>query len=164
MDYFILIVLFFIILFVVFYHYQTKICKILNAPVVYPPLDNALRSARAIGSFLSDRYKATGGSTLVPKGETGINEHRMQSIMLGNEMAIAEFIRLCHSVGCEVVVRQIGVDDLEDRENTPEVFAQEMSRMEDEYWDDVDRRQGTGRYRFGVIGSIPKEAYLLFHS
>lgn len=134
MDYFILIVLFFIILFVVFYHYQTKICKILNAPVVCPPLDNAIKSARAIGSFLNDRCKATGGSTLTPKGETGINEHRMQNIMLGDEIAIAEFIRLCHSVGCEVVVRQIGTDDLEDPENTPEVFAQKTSHMEDVYW------------------------------
>lgn len=125
MDYFILIVLFLIILFVVFYHYQAKICKILNAPVVCPPLDDALKSARAIGSFLSARCKATGGSTLVPKGETGINELRMRSIMLGDEMAIAEFIRLCHSVGCEVVVRQVGTEDIE-RSRTPEEGTEDV--------------------------------------
>lgn len=147
MYYFILLFLFIIILFIVFYHYQTKICKILNAPVVCPPLDNAIKSARAIGRFLDDRCKATGGSTFTPKGEAGINEHRMRSIMLGDEMAIAEFIRLCHSVGCEVVVRQIGMDDMEDRENTPDIFAQEMSRMEDKYWGERYVRTEDRHYR-----------------
>lgn len=146
MDYFILF-LYTIILVIVFYHYHAKICKIMNAPVVCPPLDDALKSARAIGSFLSDRCKATGGSTFAPKGETGICERRMRSIMLGDEMAIAEFIRLCHSVGCEVVVRQTGVDDLECRENTPEIFAQEMSRMEDKYWGERYVRSEDRHYR-----------------
>lgn len=136
MNYFLLYLLFFIILFLFCGYYQHRLYKVMNAPTVCPPLDNALKSASAIGRFLNDRFMTLGGRICVPKGETGIPEHRLRNIMRGEEMAIAEFIRLCHAVGCEVVVRQIGTDDLEDPGNTPEIFAQEMSHMEDVYWKD----------------------------
>lgn len=118
MGYFILIVLFFIVLILFCGYYRRKICRIMNAPIVCPPLDNALKSASDIGRFLNERCVAIGGQTYTPKGEVAIEEHKLKKIFMGEEIAIAEFIRLCHAVGCEVIVRQVGTDDIEDKTYT----------------------------------------------
>lgn len=146
MTIFILIVVFIIIYVATCVHYQNKICKIMNAPLECPPLDNAIKSSKAIGAFLFDRYKAIGKGNN-PKKEAGIAGLDMFSMGTSTCMQFIEFIRLCHALGCEVVVRQVGTEDIEDPANTREAFIQIMSHIEDEYWDRQDRKNYTGRYR-----------------
>lgn len=125
MDYFILIVVFILILVGVIVCYEHRISVLLNMPASCPPLDDGLESAKAIGRFLSKRAN---GNLQILIGEAGCEEYSRSdvfNIYWGENYQVATFIRLCHALGCEVVVRQVGTEDIE-RSRTPEEGTEDV--------------------------------------
>lgn len=120
MAYFILIVIFIIILGITICYYNHRIAKILNAPLECPPLDDALKSAKEIGCFLSKRANFN-TEILITKVDNKIYRREdVSDIYWGENYQVATFIRLCHALGCEVVVRQRGEEDIEHIEDSSE--------------------------------------------
>lgn len=122
MAYFILIVVFIIILGATIGYYDCRISKIMNAPLTCPPLDDALKSAKAIGRFLSKRAN---GNTEILVTKVGPGDYRREdvsSIYWGKNYQVATFIRLCHALGCEVLVRQRGTEDIEENDPPEEMI------------------------------------------
>lgn len=119
MDYFILIIVFSLILGGVIVYYEHRISVLLKVPVSCPPLDDALKSARAIGHFLLIRAN---GNSKILIDKVGYGEYSRTdvfNIYWGENYQVVTFIRLCHALGCEVVVRQVGTEDIE-RSRIPE--------------------------------------------
>ena len=92
-----------------------------------PYTDDAIEQAREISRFLLERGDAAG----VPLSEfsrTGLFNPtwKMNS---GRSYDIIALIRLCHLLGCEIVIRQVGTNDLERAEHTPEVLAEKVFRI-----------------------------------
>lgn len=93
-----------------------------------PSLDNAIKANKEICSFLSSRSLKLYRNYSRPSG-TGIDSSTVHRILSGEEMAIPQFLRICHALGCEVVVRQVGTADIETSENTAEFFEEVISKM-----------------------------------
>lgn len=101
----------------------------------HPPRynDNAIKEAKAIGIFLHERAKACGVYILDAPGKTGIYYRDVWDILHGEERGTVTFIRLCHHLGCEVIVRQQGTDDTEGNENPPAAMAEYLSKLDEKY-------------------------------
>lgn len=81
----------------------------MNAPTACPPLDNALKSAKEIGMFL---FKRSGYNlNILPED---YNREDIRKIYWGEGYQVITFIRLCHALGCDVLIRQKGSDDIEE--------------------------------------------------
>ena len=106
--------------------------RALNLPK-NPPIysDDAIRSAKAIGQFLSERAKVCGLYFLSADKDTGVSWQALWDMRGGKDYHIINFIRMAHYLGCEVIVRQTGTKDTEDPEMTPEKFAEIISRLEE---------------------------------
>lgn len=107
MIYFLLILIFTIIIILLCGYYQTKIYKALNMPITPPPLDDSIALAKEIGNFLYERDIASGRILSGTYVSTHINQTRINSILIGKEMAVIDFIRICKLLGCEVIVKQV---------------------------------------------------------
>lgn len=101
----------------------------------HPPRynDNAIKEAKAIGIFLHERAKACGVYILDAPEKTGIYYRDVWDILHGEERGTVTFIRLCHHLGCEVIVRQQGTEDTEGNENPPEAMAEYLSKLDEKY-------------------------------
>lgn len=101
----------------------------------HPPRynDNAIKEAKAIGIFLHERAKACGVYILDAPEKTGIYYRDVWDILHGEERGTVTFIRLCHHLGCEVIVRQQGTDDTEGNENPPAAMAEYLSKLDEKY-------------------------------
>lgn len=106
--------------------------RALNLPK-NPPIysDDAIRSAKAIGQFLSERAKVCGLYFLSADKDTGVSWQALWDMRGGKDYHIINFIRMAHYLGCEVIVRQTGTKDTEDSEMTPEKFAEIISRLKE---------------------------------
>lgn len=113
MTYFILIVIFIITIVLTIGYYNHRISKLLNAPLECPPLDDALKSAREIGRFLSKRANYNTEILITKVDNKNYRREDVSDIYWGKNYQVATFIRLCHAVGCEVIVRQRGLEDIE---------------------------------------------------
>ena len=119
MVYFILIVVFILILVGVIVYYEHRISVLLNMPASCPPLGDGLESAKAIGRFL---FRRANGNSQILIDKVGYGEYSRTdvfNIYWGENYQVVTFIRLCHALGCEVVVRQMGTEDIE-RSRIPE--------------------------------------------
>ena len=106
--------------------------RALNLPK-NPPIysDDAIRSAKAIGQFLSERAKVCGLYFLSADKDTGVSWQALWDMRGGKDYHIINFIRMARYLGCEVIVRQTGTKDTEDSEMTPEKFAEIISRLKE---------------------------------
>ena len=95
--------------------------------------DNAIKEAKAIGIFLHERAKACGVYILDAPEKTGIYYRDVWDILHGEERGTVTFIRLCHHLGCEVIVRQQGTEDTEGNENPPAAMAEYLSKLDEKY-------------------------------
>lgn len=125
MAYFILIVVFVLILGGVIVCYEHRISVLLNKPTSCPPLDDALKSAKAIGKFLYFRANCNTQILIDKVGPGEYSRVDVFDIYRGKNYQVVTFIRLCHALGCEVVVRQVGTEDIE-RSRTPEEGTEDV--------------------------------------
>lgn len=95
--------------------------------------DDAIKEAKAIGRFLHDRADACGVYFHKSGETTGLRFNDVWDIGSGENRDVVTFIRLCHHLGCEIVIRQIDTKDIECEENTKEVMAEYISRLDEKY-------------------------------
>ncbi len=100
----------------------------------HPPMyaDDAVKSAEEIGKFLLKRSTACGVYFLCADKDAGISTSTLYQIAEGKDYGVINFIRLAHYLGCEVVIRQVDTHDIENPENTPQIFAEYISKLEEE--------------------------------
>ena len=91
-----------------------------------------MKSAREIGLFLFNRAKICGVHFMTADKDTGVSYEAIRDISRGKDTHIVNFLRMAHYLGCEVVVRQTGTSDTEDPATTPQVYAEMISRIEEE--------------------------------
>lgn len=108
---------------------QTNIRKALNMPRSTTPNDDSFVQAREIGQFLHQRAEVAGVYFHRTSDGCGIDQRDFSRIQFGEDHAVAQLVRLCHALGCEIVIRQTDTNDLEDRSNTPTVFAEKIISM-----------------------------------
>lgn len=115
-------------------HRKYNVQRALKLPK-HPPRynDNAIKEAKAIGIFLHERAKACGVYILDAPEKTGVHSRDVWDILHGEERGTVTFIRLCHHLGCEVIVRQQGTDDTEGNENPPAAMAEYLSKLDEKY-------------------------------
>lgn len=130
-----LIVLLAIIAAVIIIEYRKyNVQRALKLPKCPPQCnDNAIKEAKAIGAFLHERAKACGVYILDAPEKTGACYRDVWDIMHGEERGTVTFIRLCHHLGCEIIVRQQGTEDTEGEENSPEAMAEYLSKLDEKY-------------------------------
>lgn len=110
-----------------------KILKLKNARKMgfpthtSPYTDDAIEQAREMSRFLLERGEAA-GVPLARFSETGLFSPTWD-MSSGRSYDIIALIRLCHRLGCEIVIRQVGTDDLEKTEHTPEVLREKVFRI-----------------------------------
>ena len=108
--------------------------KKLNIPSYYVSYDDALSDSEEIAKFLRERSDLCKKYSSQGKTESEKSDDKKQRLMLYNlDHNTILFLRLCHSLGCEVVVRQTGVNDLEKRNVTPKIFAEKVSQVRERY-------------------------------
>lgn len=109
--------------------------KKMNVPTFYVSYDDTLKSSKEIAKFLRERSELCNKFFDNGKNEVEKSDNKKQRLMLYDlNYNTILFLRLCHSLGCEVVIRQIGTDDLEKREIKPEIFAEKVSRIRDKQY------------------------------
>ena len=111
---------------------ETNIQKALNMPKHVPPCDDSIKQAEEIGHFLFDRTLHSGRTLRNVSPACGIKTRDMLRISEGKDSGVAMLIRICHALGCEIVIRQTGTDDLESKDTHPEVFAEKIIKMREE--------------------------------
>lgn len=99
-------------------------------PPHYP--DSAMKSARAIGDFLFERAQAAGVYFISSNDKTGISVDNLRRLSDGKDYGVINLIRMAHYLGCEIVVRQTGMQDTEDPATTPQAFAEYITKIEEE--------------------------------
>lgn len=120
------------ILFLVMKIREYNIQRALQLPKQTPLIDDSFDEAKEIGKFLHSRANACGVYFHHTPDRTGVNQRDFYHIASGEEYEVVQFIRICHLLGCEIVIRQTGTNDLETRENNPEVFAEKIAKMKNE--------------------------------
>lgn len=95
--------------------------------------DDAIKEAKDIGRFLSSRADACGVYFHKSDETTGLRWKDVWDIGCGKNSDVVTFIRLCHYLGCEIIIRQIDTKDIECEENTKEVIAEYISRLDEKY-------------------------------
>ena len=104
--------------------------KLPKNPPEYP--DSSIRSAKAIGQFLFTRAETCGVYYMSADRETGVSYQALKNIANGKDEHIINLIRMSHYLGCEIVVRQIGTEDLEDPATTTQAYSEMIFRIEEE--------------------------------
>lgn len=99
-------------------------------PPHYP--DSAIKSAREIGDFLFERAKAAGVHFIASIDKTGISVTNLHNLSEGKDYGVINLIRMAHYLGCEIIVRQTGTQDTEDPDTTPQVYAEYITKIEEE--------------------------------
>lgn len=107
-----------------------KRCKQMRMPIGVLPSNDAKKSAEEIGRFLLYRAHPT-NKTYMRSAYDGIQDCTCVDIMYGKCFEVVEFIRMCHSLGCEVVVREATTPDT-DIEEDPQRMKEIISRMREE--------------------------------
>lgn len=93
--------------------------------------DDAIKEAKAIGIFLHQRANACGVYFHKSGEATGLRWNDVWDI--GKNSGVVTLVRLCHYLGCEIIIRQIDTKDIECEENTKEVIAEYISRLDEKY-------------------------------
>ena len=97
-----------------------------------PSEHDAADSAKRIGVMLRKRADVVCFDSWYERTkDKGIGE--MSSIFYGSNYGMVSFIRLCHFVGCEVVVRPVADPDV-DIENDPDGSKEVISKIKKEYY------------------------------
>ena len=116
----------------------------LHACTKVPPENDARESAKKIGSFLRKRSWVCDMRHCSNGSVAGYNTFLAESIFDGHEQTVMQFIRLCHALGCEVVVRQVNSECADIEADTD---AEVRSRMRKEWYAAYKRYDG-------YIGSV----------
>ena len=97
-----------------------------------PTKPDAADSAKRIGVMLRKRADVVCFDVWYEKTkDNGIED--MSSIFYGGNYGMVSFIRLCHFVGCEVVVRPVADPDA-DIEDDPDGSKEVISKIKKEYY------------------------------
>lgn len=108
--------------------------KKLNVPKYYLSYDDTWKESLEIAGFLRQRAELCNQYFNQGKTEAEKECDRDFKLMLYDlNYNTVMFIRLCHSLGCEVVIRQIGTNDLESRDIDPKIFAEKVSHLRGYY-------------------------------
>ena len=119
------------VLLLVFKIREANIHKALNLPRHTNPTNDSFVQAREIGRFLHQRATACNIYFHNTPDTSGVDPKVFHRISSGEECSVAQLVRLCHAVGCEIVIRQMDTDDMEDRTNTPTAFAEKIITMQE---------------------------------
>lgn len=104
----------------------------LNVPEQYVDSGDAEKTAKEIAHFLNKRSHLC--CRFFNSERHGFNKKDRQTIpilLLGLCYENVQLIRLIHSLGCEIIIRQVGDGNLdtENPENTPDVYADKVFAM-----------------------------------
>ena len=99
-----------------------------------PPMDDAIKSAEEIGSFLSKRAWACGCSWCKNKKITGYDDAYASDLFWGKNNEVARFIRMCHALGCEVIVRERREDCGDIEESVTDEAREVRTKMRKEWY------------------------------
>ena len=98
--------------------------KMLGFPKEAPRLDDSIEAARQALHFINDRLDGRPDKWESCK-KTGASGY----FTMLDSVDIAEFFRYAHFAGCEVVIRQVSKEDIEDPKNTRKAFEEWVSDM-----------------------------------
>lgn len=106
--------------------------RTLNVPKQYVDSGDAEKTAKEIAHFLNERSFLC--RRFFNSERHGFNKKDRQTIPIilsGLCYENVQLVRLIHSLGCEIVIRQVGDGnlDVENPENTPEVYADKVFAM-----------------------------------
>lgn len=104
--------------------------KQMRMPTTIPAADDAMKSARNIGFFLW-RYSRKAGThdgteTASFKNASKLGDY---DVILGKSHDMIAFIRMCHTLGCEVVIRKVAQNN-QDIEEDPERIKDILAHMD----------------------------------
>lgn len=92
---------------------QTSIRKAIGMNTQVQDTRNSHDQAKKIGAFIYNRLQVSGVDLVQQSAAARIDMDAYKRIMSGNDEGVMHLIRLCHASGCEIVIRQIGTNDLE---------------------------------------------------
>ena len=105
-----------------------NIHRALNIPKQAPHyLDDAYKSAKEVGLFLNKRKLVTGVDLCEKEIGKGVPYTKLSGIMNGRSMDLVYLMYIAHNLGCEVIIRQVSEENMEDNER----FIQLVSRLND---------------------------------
>ncbi len=104
----------------------------LNVPEQYVDSGDAEKTAKEVAYFLNERSYLC--RRFFNSERHGFNKKDRQTIPIllsGLCYENVQLIRLIHSLGCEIIIRQVGDGnlDVENPENTPDVYADKVFAM-----------------------------------
>lgn len=104
----------------------------LNVPEQYVDSGDAEKTAKEIAHFLNERSRLC--CRFFNSERHGFNKKDRQTIPIllsGLCYENVQLVRLIHSLGCEIIIRQVGDGnlDVENPENTPDVYADKVFAM-----------------------------------
>lgn len=129
----ILIICIFLLLIAVFIWQYRKFNKqkALNLPKEAPRYnDDSIKSAKAIGHFLKER-SSLAGVTFKPE-LTNVNFEKSLEIYSGSAVGVIALCRVAHRLGCEVVVREITENGLDEMKSEKELQTEKESCEKEE--------------------------------
>lgn len=106
----------------------------LNVPNYYVSYDDVLSDSQEISKFLKERSDICNKYFNQGKTESEKSDNKKQRQMLYDlDHNIILFLRLCHSLGCEVVIRQRDINDLEKRNINLEISTEKILKVRDKH-------------------------------
>lgn len=92
--------------------HRKKLCRELHAAYLYPYTDSAIKSQSEIYYFLRKAGREVAAPT---------EEHQLWQLLSDRDPDIRFFIRMCHALGCEIVIRRVADHDIEAWPDDPEI-------------------------------------------
>lgn len=103
--------------------------RTLNVPEQYVDSGDAEKTAKEIAHFLNERsFLCRRFFNSERNGFSKKDRQTIPIILSGLCYENVQLVRLIHSLGCEIIIRQVGDGnlDVENPENTPEVYADKV--------------------------------------
>ena len=101
--------------------YERKI----KVPTSCDPEPDCVQAAKDIGRFIMARSHPLG----MRLSSCGVSDNVYGNIIGGKSYELIEFLRICHHIGCEVVIRQIDTQDIESPETAPKVLEEYICNL-----------------------------------
>lgn len=92
--------------------HRKKLCRELHVAYQYSYVDSAIKSQSEIYYFLRKAGREVAAPT---------EEHQLWQVLSDRDPDIRFFIRMCHALGCEIVIRRVADHDIETYPDDPEI-------------------------------------------
>ena len=136
-------------------YYQHKAAILYHACTKSHPMDDAIKSATAIGYFLGARRQPVMIMFCYDELILGYDIKMAEDVFKGKEGVLIHFIHILHSLGCELVVRTVNDDSSDIEEGAPSklrtLMRQEFAKAQKEKFDYTGCHSG----HFGPYKSVP---------